>query len=170
MTAAEQTWLVSNGREAARRQRDGSDRDGSGANMDLWQRLRQGGSNGCDNTVVERTWLVGSVSNRNDSGETAATVAVRNWITVPGNSGDREAAAMSRQQWRRRSKLGLAVASGRQWGNSETAVTETVAVQIWICGRGCGNTAVTAVTTRWRSELGLVVASATAIVAARRQQ
>ena len=50
------------------------------------------------------------------------------------------------------------------------AVTATSPAQIWICGRGCGNTAATAVTTRWRSELGLAVASATIMAAARRQK
>ena len=48
-TVVEQNWIGSNGRDAARQQRDGSDSDGSGENLDLWHRLRQYGSIGCDN-------------------------------------------------------------------------------------------------------------------------
>ena len=64
----------------------------------------------------------------------------------------------------------MAATTAYQQGDSKMAVTVTAAVKIWICGRGCGNTTATAVTTRWRSELGLVVASATPMVAAKRQQ
>ena len=94
----EKNLLGRDSRAAARRQRDVSDCNGSGANLDLWQRLRKDGSNGCDYTVAEQTWLGGSVRNINGSGETAATVAVRTWLTGPGGSGGREAAATSRQQ------------------------------------------------------------------------
>ena len=83
---------------AARRQQDGSDRNGSGASMELWQRLWQDGSNGCDNTEAERTFIGSSVSNSNVSIKTVATVVARNWLTGPGSSGDRDAAAMSIQQ------------------------------------------------------------------------
>ena len=62
---------------AARRQRDESDRNSSGANLDLWQRLQQDGSNGCDNTVAEQTWIVGSIRNINVSGKMEATVAAQ---------------------------------------------------------------------------------------------
>ena len=48
-------------------------------------------------------------------------------------------------------------------------VTATAVAQIWICGRGCGKMEATAVTTRWRSELVLVVASETEMASAIRQ-
>ena len=85
--AAEQTWIGSDGRAAERRQRDSSDSDGSGENMDLWKRLRKDVRNSCDNMVLEKTWLDGSVRNSNGSDQTAETVAVQNWITGPGGSG-----------------------------------------------------------------------------------
>ena len=50
------------------------------------------------------------------------------------------------------------------------AVTGTAAAKIWICGKGFGKTAATAVTTGWQRELGLVVSSATEILVARHQQ
>ena len=81
-----------NSRAAARRQQDGSDINDSGANMNLWQRLWQDSINSCDNTVAERTWLDGSVSNINRIGKTAATVGSKTWLTGPGGSGGREAA------------------------------------------------------------------------------
>ena len=74
MTAAEKTWLGSDGKAVVRQKQDGSDSDGSGANLDLWQKLRQDGRNGCDNTAAEQTWFGGSISNSNGIGETAATV------------------------------------------------------------------------------------------------
>ena len=64
----------------------------------------------------------------------------------------------------------MAATAGWKQGDSKKAVAATAAVQLLICGKGCGNTAATAVTTRWQSELGLVVASATPMVAAKRQQ
>ena len=159
-----------NSRAAARRQQDGSDINDSGANMNLWQRLWQDSINSCDNTVAERTWLDGIVRSSNVSGKTAATVVARTWLTGPGGSGGREAAEMSRKKQRQRSKLGLTATAGRQQGNSKTSVTTTAADQIWICGRGCNKTAATAVTTRWRSELGRAVVSATAMASSIRQQ
>ena len=66
-----QTLLGSYGRVEARRQHDGSDSNGSGASMVLWQRLWQDISNSCDNTVEEQTWFDGSVRDSNESGETA---------------------------------------------------------------------------------------------------
>ena len=57
-----------------------------------------------------------------------------------------------------------------QGGNSKMAVTVTAATKIWICGRGCGKTVATAMTTRWQSELELEVALATAMAATRNQQ
>ena len=128
------------------------------------------GSNGCDNTVAEQTCLGDSIRNSNGRGRTAATVEVRTWLTVPGGIGGREAKALSRQQRRRQSKLGLEETEGRQRNDSKKAATATSPAQIWIRGRGCGKTAVTAVTTWLCSELGLVLASATAISVARRQQ
>ena len=170
MIAAEQTWLSRNDRAAKSRQRDGGDSNSSGKNLDLFQRLWQDSSNICDNTVAERTWLGRSVSNINGSFETSATVEVRTWLTVPGGIGGREAKALSRQQRRRQSKLGLEETEGRQRNDSKKAATATSPAQIWIRGRGCGKTAVTAVTTWLCSELGLVLASATAMAAAKRQQ
>ena len=64
----------------------------------------------------------------------------------------------------------MAATTAYQQGDSKMAVTATASVQILIFGKGCGNTAATAVTTRWQSELGLVVASATPMAAARRKQ
>ena len=58
----------------------------------------------------------------------------------------------------------------RQQGDSKNAVTETAVAQIWICGRVYGKTSATDVTTRWRSEHGLAVASATKMAAVGRQQ
>ena len=62
-------WQILQGcsKATARRQQDGSDSNVTGANLDLWQRLRQYSSNGCDNTLAERTLLGGSVSNINGS-------------------------------------------------------------------------------------------------------
>ena len=94
---AEKTWFGSDGRVAARRHNDGSDSNGSGANMDLWQRMWQDGSNSCDNTVVERNWLGSSIRYRNDRSEMVATVAAQTWLTGPGGSGNRKATATSRQ-------------------------------------------------------------------------
>ena len=79
-TAAEKTWIGGNEWAAEKRQQDGSDSNGSGANPDLWQRLWQDGSSIFDNMVTERTWLGSSVRNRNGSGETAATVATQTWF------------------------------------------------------------------------------------------
>ena len=90
-TAEEQTWLGSDSRAAAKQQRDGNDSNGSGKNLNLLQKLRQDGINGCDNTVAERTWLGGSVSYSNSSGKTAAIVEALTWLTGPGGSGIREA-------------------------------------------------------------------------------
>ena len=73
-TVVEKNWLGRGGRAAARLQQDGIDSNGSGANITLLLRLRQDGSNGCDNTVAEQTCLGSSVSNINSSGETEATV------------------------------------------------------------------------------------------------
>ena len=98
---------------------------------------------------TEQILLGYSMSNRNVSGEMAATVAAQNWLTGTGGSGNREAAAMSRQKQQRCSKLGLAATAERRKGNSETAVTATAVMQIWICDKGCGNMAATAVRTRW---------------------
>ena len=64
----------------------------------------------------------------------------------------------------------MAAKTGRRRGNSEMAVTAMAAAQIWICGRGCGKTAATTVTTKWQNKLGLSVASATAMSAARHKQ
>ena len=64
----------------------------------------------------------------------------------------------------------MAATAGWKQGDRKTSVTATAAVQIMIFGKGYGNKAATSVTTRWRSELGLVVASATPMVAAKRQQ
>ena len=100
----------------------------------------------------------------------AATVAAKTWITEPGGSDGREAAATSRQQRRRQIKLGLAGLTGGRQGDSKTAVIATAVAQICICGRGCGKTVATAVTTWWWSELGLEIASATEMAAARCQQ
>ena len=58
----------------------------------------------------------------------------------------------------------------RQQGDSKNAVTETAVAQIWIFRRVYGKTSATDLTTRWWSELGLVVASVTAMAAAGRQQ
>ena len=65
--------------------------------MNLWQRVRQDGRNSCENTVVEKTWLDGSVRNRNVIGEIAATVAAKNRLTGPGGSGGTQLAEMSGQ-------------------------------------------------------------------------
>ena len=67
--------LGSNGRVETKQQHDGSNSNGSGANMDLWQRLCQDFSNSYDNTVAERTWIVGSVRNSNGRGGMAEEVA-----------------------------------------------------------------------------------------------
>ena len=137
---------------------------------------RQDGRNGCDNTVAEQTWLGGSVSNINGSGKTAAIVAARTWLKGPGGSGGsggsggREAAEMSRDQRRRRSKLVLAETAMWRRGNIKTAVTATTSVKIWIFGRGCGKTVSTAVTTRCRGKLGLVVTSDTEMAVEIQQQ
>ena len=96
-TAEEQNWIDSNCRVVARQQRDGSNSYCSDANLYLWQWVRQDGSNGCDNTVAERTWLGDIVSNRNGSSERAETVTVIICIIGPGGSGGREAAATSKQ-------------------------------------------------------------------------
>ena len=56
-------------------------------------------------------------------------------------------ATLRQQPWQQ-SKLGLAAAVGRQKGDSKTAVTATAVAKMWMCGRGCGKTAATAVTTR----------------------
>ena len=96
--AAEKTLFGSDGRAVARQHKYSSKRNGSGANMDLWQRLWQDGSNSCDNTVAERTWLGGSVINRNGIDKTSETVAAKNCITGPGGSGRREATVTSRKQ------------------------------------------------------------------------
>ena len=77
---------------------------------------------------------------------------------------------MSIQQRQHQSKVVLAATVVRRQRISEMTVTVTLAAQIWIIGRCCGKTAVTAVTTRCRSELAFAVASATAMAAARRQQ
>ena len=77
ITVADKTWLGSNGRAAARRQQDSSDSNGSGVNMNLWQMVRQDGSNSCDSTVMEKTWLVSSVSNSNVSSKTAEKMAAK---------------------------------------------------------------------------------------------
>ena len=138
--------------------------------MNLWQRVRQDGRNSCENTVVEQTWLGGSVRNSNFIGEIAATVAAKNRLTGPGGSGGREAAEMSIQEQQRRRKLGLTATAGRRQGDRKTLETVTEAEQIWICGRSCGKTEATDVTTRWWSKLGLAVASATEMAEARRQQ
>ena len=148
-----------------RRQQDGSDSIGSDAKKDLWQKLWQDGSNSCDNTVAEQTWLCSSVSNRNGRIERAATVAAPTWITGTEGIGGREAEETSRQQQCRRSKIGLAAWAERRRGDSETAVE-----QIWICVKGCCKMSATAVATRWQIELGLAVASATAMEAARWQK
>ena len=115
ITAEVKTWLGNDSRAAARQHRDGSDSNSSGANMDLWQRLLQVGSNGCDNTAAEQTWLNDSVSNSIGSSETSSTVAERTWLTGPGSSGNREVAAISRQKQRRRINLGFL----RQQGGGE---------------------------------------------------
>ena len=159
---AEKTWLGSDGREAVRRQQDGSDSISSDAKKDLWQKLWQDGSNSCDNTGVERTWIGSSVSNRNGRIERAATVTAPTWITGTEGIGGREAEETSRQQQCRRSKIGLAAWAERRRGDSETAVE-----QIWICVKGCFMMPETAVTTQWRIELDLAVASATVTEAAR---
>ena len=57
--------------------------------MDLWQKLWQDGRDNCEITVVEQTWLGGSVREINVSGETAATVVEKTWLTGPGGSGGR---------------------------------------------------------------------------------
>ena len=67
--------------------------------------------------------------------------------------------SIQEQQWQR--KLGLAAMAGRRRGDSKTVVTASAATPKRICGRSCGKTAATAVTTRWRSEIELAVASAT---------
>ena len=59
---------------------------------------------------------------------------------------------------------------GWRRGNCMMAVTATVVAQVRFCGRGCVKTSATAVTTRWRSKLGLMVASETAMKAARQQK
>ena len=119
MTSAEKTWFSSIGSKASRRQRDGSFSDGSGANLDLWQRLRQDSSNGFDNMVAEQTCLGISVRNSNDSGKTAATVEAQTWLTGPCISGVREAADTTRQEQRQQNKLGLADTAGLQQGDSK---------------------------------------------------
>ena len=101
-----------------RRQRDGSDSDGRGANLYLWQILRRDGNNGFDNTVAERTWLGGSVGNINVSGETAATGAAQTWLIGPGGSGDIEVESTAIQQQQRQRKLGLTATVGRKRVNS----------------------------------------------------
>ena len=130
----------------------------------------QGGSNGCNNAVAERSWLGGSVREINGSGKTAATLAERTCLTGPGGSCDREVSEMSRQKRWRRSKLRLTVTAGRRRGDRETAVTATSATQIWIHGIGCRNTAARAVTILWQSKLVLEVVSVTAMSATRRLQ
>ena len=127
--------------------------------MDLWQRLWQDRSNSCYNTVLEWIWLGGSVSNRNRSGKTAAKVAEKTRLTGPVGSGGREAEEISRKQRWRRCKLCLEATAGWRRSDNMMAATATVAAQIWICGRGCVKISATAVTTRWQSELGLLVAS-----------
>ena len=127
ITAAEQTWLGSDVIVGVKRKQDCSHNNSSRSNMDVWHRLRQGGSNGCANTVAERTWLGSSVRNCNSSSDTALTVDVRTWLT---GSGGREATDTSRQQRRQKSKLGLAVTAGRRQSNSETAMTATAAAKI----------------------------------------
>ena len=132
-TVAEQTLLGRNSRVAARRQQDVSDRNGSCANLDLWQRLWQYSSNGCDNMVAEQNWFGGIVTNSNGSVKTSATVEEQTWLIEPGGSGSREAAATSRQERWQQNKLGLAATVGRQKVNSEMAVTATAVAQNWIC-------------------------------------
>ena len=163
-------WLGRDGRSAAMCQQESSDSNIIGVNLYLWQRLQQDSSNSFHNTVAERTSLGGSVSNRNGSGETAVTVEVQDCLTGPCSSGGRDAADTSKQEQQQKTKLCLAATAGWQQGDSKMAVTATAAVKILICGKGCGNTTATAVTTWWRSELGLVVASATPMVAERQQQ
>ena len=64
----------------------------------------------------------------------------------------------------------MAETAEQQRDNGERSVTVTSAAQIWICGRGCGKTAATAMTTRWQSKLGLALASAKEMTAAKLQQ
>ena len=97
-------------------------------------------------------------------------MAEQTWLIGPGDSGNREAAATTRQQQQLRIKYGLAATAGRRRGDRKKSVTEMAATHIWIFGRGCGKKAETDVTTRWQSKLGLAVASATAMAAARKKQ
>ena len=124
--AAEQTWIGSDGRAAERRQRDSSDSDGSGENMDLWKRLRKDVRNSCDNMVSEKTWLDGNVRNSNGSGQTAETVAVQIGLQDLAAV----AAEQSRKQLQWRKKIGLAATEGRRQGDSKTEVTVTEAEKI----------------------------------------
>ena len=55
--------------------------------------------------VEEQTWLGGSFSNRNGSGETAATVAVLNWLKGPGGSGGRKAEEMRKRGGREAAEM-----------------------------------------------------------------
>ena len=69
------------------------------------------------------------------------------------------AVAVERRQQRQdnndggKAQLGLAKMAERQQKNSEIAVTAISVAQIWICGKGCGNIAATAVTTWWQRKL-----------------
>ena len=80
--------------------------------------------------MAEHTWLGGSVSDINDSGKTAVPVAAQTWLTGPGGSGNREAAATSKEKQKKRSKLHMEATEGRRQGDSEIAVTETLETQI----------------------------------------
>ena len=169
-TVAEQTLLGRNSRVSPRQQQDVSDRNGSCANLDLWQRLWQYISNGCDNMLAEQTWLGSSVRNSHDSGKMAETLVAQTWLTVTGSSGGRKAAETSRHHQRQWNKFGMAETAGRRQGYSKNAVTTMPEAQIWICGRGCGKTEATAVTIQSQSKLGMAVASATVMAAVRHQQ
>ena len=97
--AAEQTWLVSDGRVAASRQQDSSDRNSSGSNMDYCR--------GCSKTVA-----------------TAVTTRWRSKFGLAVASVTAMAAARQKQQFRKN----LAFRTWRKWrqrgsSNSKTRTT-----------------------------------------------
>ena len=129
----------------------------------------QDGSNRCDNTVTELTWLGGSFRNINVSSETTATDLVQTLLMVP-----------TWCLWRQRCGSNVkttSTAEDKTWIGSNGRAAERRhqdgsdsddSDSNLVCGRGYGKTSATEVATRWQIKLGLKVALATEMSEVRR--